>query len=600
MEYSPPDNWDLLSLLGSVIESPSISSMSEITENNNDSMTGVYADGVLQDACNVDQNINYMEASYNNVLSDQAIQSIKQQQNQNKLIHLDPIPDFKEKDEIKPWLQKIFYPQGIEIVIERSDKIKVVFKCKASKRSKGTDSSSHAGASASSTAQMSPAAQEEHQDSSENAIQRRKKKRAVSPFNTCPFRVRAAYSLKRKKWSIVVVNNGHSHVLKFNPDSDEYKRFKNKLREDKDWDAIKKFDELEYRSKFNLPTEPTPIPCDCGMTQEIESFSVVLPNNNILSAPTSIDVDRKIASMIHRRMGRKVTQRRSGLHCGIIKSKLNKETQLTESNTDTDIDIKGSSRSANSLKEAGSQEFSMADYLFQDSTEIDFTEVFLKPLSQLKQQQSVPTKDSQENAFSDNDMMTHDMSRSSNQMEGSSSPKSVYLGGSENWNMLEKILHEKPSSAISSSSVVPQHTKPHNQAMSRTSADSMQVDSSALLFDLSDISTPTTGASTMDPTYSLATTGDSSSAKFIRPVGAFSLNSQCPAAASASGTKASFNTLSQDPLTGYMGRDFNSTVTKSDVFEKVDESKHTSTETLENESHSNPDGYIWDDKVDFV
>lgn len=54
--------------------------------------------------------------------------------NQNNLIHLDPVPNFEDKSDIKPWLQKIFYPQGIELVIERSDTFKVVFKCKAAKR----------------------------------------------------------------------------------------------------------------------------------------------------------------------------------------------------------------------------------------------------------------------------------------------------------------------------------------------------------------------------------------------------------------------------------------------------------------------------------
>ena len=50
---------------------------------------------------------------------------------QNKLIHLDPVPSFEDRHEIKPWLQKIFYPQGIDIVIERSDSSKVTFKCRS-------------------------------------------------------------------------------------------------------------------------------------------------------------------------------------------------------------------------------------------------------------------------------------------------------------------------------------------------------------------------------------------------------------------------------------------------------------------------------------
>ncbi|AQZ16535.1 AFT1 (YGL071W) and AFT2 (YPL202C) [Zygosaccharomyces parabailii] len=195
-------------------------------------------------------------------------------EDQNKFIHLDPVPDFKDKAEIKPWLQKIFYPQGIEIVIERSDNIKVIFKCKAAKRGKNTklqrgeavSNGGSAGGSASPVA-VSPATK---------ATQ--KKKRSVSRFNTCPFRIRATFSLKRRKWNIVVVNNSHSHELKFNPDSDEYRKFKEKLREDEDWNAVKQFDELEYKARSNLPIEASVIPCECGLTSEIESFSIVLPS----------------------------------------------------------------------------------------------------------------------------------------------------------------------------------------------------------------------------------------------------------------------------------------------------------------------------------
>lgn len=193
---------------------------------------------------------------------------------QNKFIHLDPIPDFKDRSEIKPWLQKIFYPQGIEIVIERSDSIKVVFKCKAAKRGKNT--------------RASESPHEPFNVPNEPEVKgKKKKKRSVSRFNTCPFRIRATYSLKRKKWSIVVVNNCHSHPLKFNPDSEEYKKFKQKLRQDDDWEAIKKFDELEYRTRSNLPIESSLIKCDCGLTEEIASFNIVLPSTKHSSASSS-------------------------------------------------------------------------------------------------------------------------------------------------------------------------------------------------------------------------------------------------------------------------------------------------------------------------
>lgn len=221
---------------------------------------------------------------------------------QNKLIHLDPVPNFKDKADIKPWLQKIFYPMGIEIVIERSDNTKVVFKCKASKRGRKSRKSSTNGTPNNTTSTFEDTVKEcaekfiIHDNKMKNDLKtntpssvstppsssspRGKKKRAVSSFNVCPFRIRATYSIRRLKWSIVVVNNIHSHELNFDPDSDEYKKFKAKLREDNDLEAIKKFDELEYRKRSNLPIQTAMIPCDCGLTNEIESFNIVIPNAN--------------------------------------------------------------------------------------------------------------------------------------------------------------------------------------------------------------------------------------------------------------------------------------------------------------------------------
>ncbi|CAL9732983.1 iron-regulated transcriptional activator Aft1p [Monosporozyma unispora] len=222
---------------------------------------------------------------------------------QNKLIHLDPVPNFKEKADIKPWLQKIFYPMGIEIVIERSDNTKVVFKCKASKRGRKSRKSSTNGTPNNTTSTFEDTVKEcaenfiihdnkvktknNNNDDIPQPPSRVKKKRAVSRFNVCPFRIRATYSLKRHKWSIVVINNTHSHELNFDPNSDEYKKFKAKLREDNDLEAIKKFDELEYRKRSNLPIQTAMIPCDCGMTNEIESFNIVIPNTNPKTSSTT-------------------------------------------------------------------------------------------------------------------------------------------------------------------------------------------------------------------------------------------------------------------------------------------------------------------------
>ncbi|CAI4061806.1 DNA-binding transcription factor AFT1 SKDI_07G1850 [Saccharomyces kudriavzevii IFO 1802] len=224
--------------------------------------------------------------------------------NQNNLIHLDPVPNFKDKSDIKPWLQKIFYPQGIELVIERSDTFKVVFKCKAAKRGrnarrkkkdkfneqdqeeqKSQNNDDEIEYTSNSNFIISTNGPQSSPDQASSM--KSKKKRCVSRFNNCPFRVRATYSLKRKRWSIVVMNNNHSHLLKFNPDSEEYKKFKEKLRQDDDVDAIKKFDELEYRTLANLPIPTATIPCDCGLTNEIQSFNVVLPTNSKVNSSAS-------------------------------------------------------------------------------------------------------------------------------------------------------------------------------------------------------------------------------------------------------------------------------------------------------------------------
>ncbi|KAL6942385.1 hypothetical protein ACO0QE_003560 [Hanseniaspora vineae] len=223
--------------------------------------------------------------SHSNYLSDLAIESLQRQRNQSKLIHLDPIPDFQDRKEIKPWLQRIFYPLGIEIVIERSDATKVIFKCKALKKADiasdttGLQNLSTKTKEAMRDSSMSPAAAAAAPKSSSlPTAQPKKYKRTVSLYNQCPFRIRATLSVKRQKWNIVVVNNGHSHSLKFNFDSDDYRKFKQHLKDMEDWETVKKFDELEYRAKSNLPTNLTTIPCECGLTEEVISFDVVLPS----------------------------------------------------------------------------------------------------------------------------------------------------------------------------------------------------------------------------------------------------------------------------------------------------------------------------------
>lgn len=204
------------------------------------------------------------DSNYHNHLTEMAIESLKRQRNQSKLIHLDSVPDFQDSKDVKIWLQKIFYPLGIEIAIERSDKSKITYKCKALKKKDEVHQNSHAHIPLN-----------DAQDSGENG----KKKRVKSQYNTCPFRIRASYKIKRRKWEVVILNNFHSHQLKFNPDSLNYKQFKDTLREMGDIETIKKFDELEYKAQKNLPVDVDTIPCECGLTEEVQSFGVVIPSS---------------------------------------------------------------------------------------------------------------------------------------------------------------------------------------------------------------------------------------------------------------------------------------------------------------------------------
>lgn len=189
---------------------------------------------------------------------------------QNKLIHLDPVPIFKERGDIKTWLQKIFFPQGIDLVIERSDSGKVIFKCKSNIRHEYKKRN---------------AKNSNHDNKSDD--------NKSEPKFCCPFRIRATFSLKLQKWNIVVVNNVHSHELEFNPTSDEYKKFKKLLIANNDLETCKNFEELEYKTKLKLPILPQVMTCDCGLTNEINWFDVVLPEPRISVCKTTKKIEKK-------------------------------------------------------------------------------------------------------------------------------------------------------------------------------------------------------------------------------------------------------------------------------------------------------------------
>lgn len=300
--------------------------------------------------------------------------------NENKLIHLDPVPHFTEKIDIKIWLQKMFFPMGIDIVIERSDKSKIIFKCKPS------DYRSH----------------------------EPKEFRADEPEDTnrrvCPFRVRSTFSSQLKKWNIVIINNGHSHDLKFNPHSDEYAKFKKNLRDRNDGETLKKFEELEYKYKLNFPLESLLpenkiVSCECGLTKEIKTLNnVYLPLNSDqikdeIDVANIIDMQSKVSKR-KPRTKKKISKLTENKHSKILQPLNQYSEDFEETITPNDLTSCG----INQIEEYDCDKYftdmllkdTYADTLdcnivnFDNINEIDFTEMFnkSKPLETKKQQPS--------------------------------------------------------------------------------------------------------------------------------------------------------------------------------------------------------------------
>lgn len=71
---------------------------------------------------------------------------------------------FKRRGDIKPWLCKQLARHNLSVVTERSDNVKIVFRCR--------DGSSH-----------------------------------------CPFRIRGNHSLRNKTWSLLIINDLHNHPV---------------------------------------------------------------------------------------------------------------------------------------------------------------------------------------------------------------------------------------------------------------------------------------------------------------------------------------------------------------------------------------------------
>ncbi|KAA8899962.1 hypothetical protein DIURU_004003 [Diutina rugosa] len=76
---------------------------------------------------------------------------------------------FQLKAEIKPWLSSLLRPQGIELFVERSSQVKIVFRCRS------------------------------------NTVATRRSR--------CPFRIRANYQKNLKVWSLTVTNDTHNHSI---------------------------------------------------------------------------------------------------------------------------------------------------------------------------------------------------------------------------------------------------------------------------------------------------------------------------------------------------------------------------------------------------
>ncbi|KAL6930534.1 uncharacterized protein HGUI_02859 [Hanseniaspora guilliermondii] len=374
-------------------------------------------------------------SNYHNHLTEIAIESLKRQRNQSKLIHLDSVPDFQDSKDVKIWLQKIFYPLGIEIAIERSDKSKITYKCKALKKKDEVYQNNHV---------HTPV--NEAKDSGEMG----KKKRVKSQYNTCPFRIRASYKIKRKKWEVVILNNFHSHQLKFNPDSLNYKQFKDTLREMGDIETIKKFDELEYKAQKNLPVDVDTIPCECGLTEEVQSFGVVIPSSfNCQSKPQNSSVKKfaqKKSNSENPKLSKEVLTKNlpiskvkkqssksvSTIHSNALENLTRDSSIEKESNNSNAFEewenenqvllssghgtVESSIMGLNSLQANRSPEIkasSMFDFNM-DINEVDFTDLFLKPS---KKMDGHVAKTSSENLVEESISKNNDITKDLNDLK---------------------------------------------------------------------------------------------------------------------------------------------------------------------------------------
>lgn len=108
------------------------------------------------------------------------------QNNDDLLAALHPVPNFQNRDDIKPWLHEKLDSRGVCLVIERSDASKVVFKCKSIHRKSSVPRSAA------------------------KLVNGRVKRVRTHPEESCPFRLRVSYSVKQKIWSVTIIKPEHN------------------------------------------------------------------------------------------------------------------------------------------------------------------------------------------------------------------------------------------------------------------------------------------------------------------------------------------------------------------------------------------------------
>ncbi|KAG7662868.1 AFT1 [[Candida] subhashii] len=99
---------------------------------------------------------------------------------------------FTNKEDIKPWLSDcLIHKKGIEIVIERSDTGKIIFRCKNKEKKAAIVSES----------------------SSSKSTTNGNNKQPIRRQTTCPFKIRANYGIRDKVWTLSIINDNHDHQV---------------------------------------------------------------------------------------------------------------------------------------------------------------------------------------------------------------------------------------------------------------------------------------------------------------------------------------------------------------------------------------------------